>query len=207
MKKAASSSTSMDRENSSLFHEATRLLLGAIKSVWKAPTGSRDIKVTLQFKEVAGTPTRLRDRAFRAGGWTLGAYGVELCIRLLSNLILTRLLFPEAFGTVAAATALVAGLSLVSDFGIHAVIIQSPRGEQVAFLQSAWVFQLFRGIAIWALLLALCAFISIPAVQGLLPVGSVFAGHLFPLVTAISGFCLSSEWCRVCRDFVEYKTS
>ena len=38
--------------------------------------------------------------------------------------------------------------------------------------------------------LALCAFISIPAVQGLLPVGSVFAGHLFPLVTAISGFSL-----------------
>ncbi len=144
----------------------------------------------MNFHEAARSQGRLQVRAFRAGVWTVGAHGVELCVRLLSNVILTRLLFPEVFGTIVAASALIAGVVLVSDVGIRAVIIQSPRGDQVAFLQSAWVFQLFRGIAIWALLLALCALISFPAVQGVLPDGSVFAGHLFPLVTAVLGFGL-----------------
>ena len=121
----------------------------------------------------------------------LGAHGVDLCVRLLSNVILTRLLFPEVFGTVAAAWALIAGLVLISDFGIRPVIIQSPRGDETAFLQSAWVFQLVRGFAIWAILLALCVLISIPAVQGLLPAGTAFAGPLFPLVMAASGFSVA----------------
>jgi O-antigen/teichoic acid export membrane protein len=142
----------------------------------------------LQFD--GAVPERLRNRALRAGVWTLGAYGIELCARLLSNIILARLLFPEAFGTVAAASALIAGLVLVTDFGVRAVIIQSSRGDEVAFLRSAWTFQLCRGVAIWAILLTLCWFISVPALHELLPVGSVFAGYLFPLILAVSGFSL-----------------
>ena len=45
---------------------------------------------------------RLRNRILNAGAWTVGSYAVELVTRLLSNLIMTRLLFPEAFGLVAA---------------------------------------------------------------------------------------------------------
>jgi hypothetical protein len=50
-----------------------------------------------------------------------------MATRLISNLIMARLLFPEAFGIVVAAVALITGLTLVSDFGIP--IIQSPRGD------------------------------------------------------------------------------
>ena len=59
---------------------------------------------------------------------------------------MTRLLFPEAYGLVAAASAPIVGLTLISDFGIHALIVQSPRGDQDDFLRSAWVFQFWRGI-------------------------------------------------------------
>ena len=143
--------------------------------------------MTLPFDEGVPQP-RLRDRALKAGAWTLGAHGLDLCVRLLSNVILTRLLFPEVCGTVAAASALIAGLVLISDFGIRPVIIQSPRGDQIAFLQTAWAFQLVRGFVIWGILLALCILISIPVVQGLIPTGTAFAGPLFPLVMAASGF-------------------
>jgi O-antigen/teichoic acid export membrane protein len=130
---------------------------------------------------------RLRDRAISAGAWTLGSYGADLFFRLLSNLILTRLLFPEAFGTIAAATALMAGLVLVSDFGIQAVIIQSPRGDQVDFLHSAWVFQLWRGSLIWIALGTICALMSVPQIRGTFPAGSVFADPSMPLITAVLG--------------------
>lgn len=130
---------------------------------------------------------RLRDRVFSAGAWTLGAYSAELTVRLFSNLLLTRLLFPEAFGAIAAAMALVTGLALISDFGVRAVVIQSPYGEQASFLRSAWVFQLWRGFAIWFALVCLCALISLPAIRDLLPASSVFAYRTLPLVTVTVG--------------------
>jgi O-antigen/teichoic acid export membrane protein len=133
---------------------------------------------------------RLRDRALSAGAWTLSAYGAELSVRLFSNLLLTRLLFPEAFGAIAAAMALVTGLALVSDFGVQAVVVQSPYGDQIGFLRSAWVFQLWRGFVIWIVLVALCALLSLPAVRNLLPSNSAFADRSLPLVTVALGLCV-----------------
>ena len=108
---------------------------------------------------------RLRHRILRAGAWTAGAYGVELTTRLVTNLVMTRLLFPEAFGLVAASTSLIIGLTLLTDFGIRAVVIQSVRGEDDAFLRSAWVFQLSRGAILWLILVIVCGLISIPAIR------------------------------------------
>jgi O-antigen/teichoic acid export membrane protein len=152
----------------------------------------RHIALTTPFGHTV-PQTRLRDRILRAGSWTLVGYGIELSVRLLSNLILTRLLFPEAFGAVYAAMALISGLTLISDFGAHVVVMQSPRGEQVAFLRSAWVFQLSRGFALWLILVSLCGVISVPALRMLLPTASVFALRSFPLITACLGFGLVLE--------------
>src|SRR5262245_39696010 len=103
---------------------------------------------------------------------------------------MTRLLFPEAFGMVAAATAPILGLTLISDFGVRAAIIQNPRGEDDDFLRSAWVFQLWRGTALWAILIVFCILMSVPAIHGRLPADSVFADRSFPLVTAALGLGL-----------------
>lgn len=135
------------------------------------------------------TPPRpLRDRAISAGVWTLSAYGTELCVRLTSNLILTRLLFPEAFGAITAAMALISGLALISDVGLRAVIVQSPNGEGIDFLRSAWLFQLWRGLAIWIALGGICALLSVPAIRNMLPAASVFAEPAFPILTFVVGF-------------------
>jgi O-antigen/teichoic acid export membrane protein len=133
---------------------------------------------------------RLRKRILEAGVWTLGAYGVELFARLASNLILARLLFPEAFGLVTASSSIIVGLMLFSDFGIRAVVIQSPRGEDVEFLWSAWVFQILRATALWVVLLVICIIISLPFVRNLLPPGSAFTNPLLPVLTAALGIGL-----------------
>ena len=144
--------------------------------------------MTSQLHQTPRPQSRLRDRALKAGAWTLSSYGVELSVRLVSNLILTRLLFPEAFGMIAASGALIFGLVLISDVGVRAVIIQSPRGDRVAFLRTAWIFQLCRGAILWIILVGVCALISIPIVHDLLPAASVFANRSFPLITASMGF-------------------
>ena len=132
----------------------------------------------------------LRQRALRAGIWTVASYGVEMSTKLLSNLIMTRLLFPDAFGVIAAAMALIVGIQLLTDFGVRTVIIQSPRGEDVGFLRSAWVFQCYRGVLLWALIAIACAILSFSSVRSMLPTTSVFADPSFPAVVGTLGLTL-----------------
>jgi O-antigen/teichoic acid export membrane protein len=132
----------------------------------------------------------LKKRIFNASAWTLGTYGVENILRFASSLILSRLLFPEAFGLISASSSIIVAIGLFSDLGIRAVIIQSPRGDNDDFLRSAWVFQLLRGMLLWLVLILICSIISFPVVRNVLPQESAFANELFPVVTVALGFSL-----------------
>jgi O-antigen/teichoic acid export membrane protein len=132
----------------------------------------------------------LRQRTLRAGAWTAASYGVELSTRLLSNLILTRLLFPEAFGVVAAASTIIGGLQLMSDFGVRAAIIQNPHGEDVEFLRTAWLFQCIRGVLLWLALIVICGTLALPSAHSILPTTSVFAEPSFPIITGVLGLSI-----------------
>lgn len=98
----------------------------------------------------------LRARSIRGSSWTLAGFGMQQVLRLGSNLILTRLLFPEAFGYMSLAAVYMAGLEMFSDIGIRPSIIQSKRGDDENFLNTAWTMQIIRGfvLAIIACILA-----------------------------------------------------
>ena len=91
-----------------------------------------------------------RRPVIRASLWTFGGYGAAQVIRLASNLVLTRLLFPEAFGLMALVSVFMTGLGMFSDVGTNAAIIQHERGEDPAFLNTAWTIHIIRGFALWA---------------------------------------------------------
>jgi len=94
-------------------------------------------------------PTVLRRKMIRGSLWTVGGYGFSQAFRLGSNLILSRLLFPEAFGVMALVNVYMQGLQMFSDVGIGPSIIQNERGEDPAFLNTAWTIQVIRGAALW----------------------------------------------------------
>ncbi len=96
-----------------------------------------------------------KERVLRATAWTVGSYVAGTVLRLASNLILARLLFPEAFALLALAAILSQGLKMFSDIGIGPSIIQSLRGEDPQFLNTAWTMQVMRGV--W-LFVAACGF-------------------------------------------------
>jgi len=116
----------------------------------------------------------LGSRALRGSLWTTAGYGASQLIRLGGNLILARLLFPEAFGLMALVNAFLIGLAMFSDLGLAPSIVQSPRGDDPRFLDTAWTLQIGRGLGLWVLscLLAwpVAAFYDQPAILGLLPV-------------------------------------
>ena len=132
----------------------------------------------------------LFSRALRGGAWTILAHGSDTVIRLISSLILTRLLFPDAFGLIAAATSLLIGLTLISDVGVRTIIMRSPNGDDTDFLRFAWTFQICRGISLWIILISICMALAFGPIGDLLPSQSVFKDPQFPAVTCVLGLSL-----------------
>src|SRR5947207_1886174 len=95
----------------------------------------------------------LKERVLRAGGWSFAGYAAGQVLRLVGNLIVTRLLAPDMFGLMAIATMITVTLTLLSDFGTRENIVQSPHGNDPAFLDTAWVVQIVRGFVLWSLAL------------------------------------------------------
>ena len=91
----------------------------------------------------------LRELAAKGASWTVAGFGALQIIRFSSNLVLTRLLFPEAFGLMALVQTFMLGLSMFSDIGIVPSIIQHKNGNEPSFLNTAWTLQVGRGFLLW----------------------------------------------------------
>lgn len=89
-------------------------------------------------------------RAFRGSALTVVSFGGQNILRLASNLVLTRLLFPEAFGLMALVSVVLSGAAQFSDIGIRGSIVQDKRGEDPVFLNTAWTLQILRGFILGA---------------------------------------------------------
>ena len=119
----------------------------------------------------------LRALLLRSSAYEMFGYGASQAIRFASNLILTRLLFPQAFGLVALVNILNQGLVMLSDVGLPTVIIQSERGDDPRFLNTAYTWQVARSAGLWviAVLFAwpMALIYKEPQLLHLVPVGSL----------------------------------
>ena len=96
--------------------------------------------------------------ALRGGTWSLIGYVSTQVLRTLATLFLARhFLGPEPFGLVGLVGVFIAGLAMFSELGIVANVVQHPRGDEPAFLHTAFSIQAGRGLAIW-LIAALAAY-------------------------------------------------
>jgi O-antigen/teichoic acid export membrane protein len=132
--------------------------------------------------------TTLKQRTINGAIWTIIGFGGIYVLRFGNNLILTRLLQPEFFGLMALVNTLRVGLELFLDIGIIQNIVNSKRGDDPNFLNTAWTLQVIRGIFIWIL----CLLIS-------LPIANFYDEQrlslLIPIVvfySVIEGFCSTS---------------
>lgn len=103
----------------------------------------------------------LRARTVHSSSLELTAFAARQALRLVSNLVLTRLLFPEAFGLMAIVQVFIQGLELLSDVGIRAAVVQSPRGAEPSFLDTVWTLQVVRGLLLWLIAVA----VAVPAAR------------------------------------------
>ncbi len=108
--------------------------------------------------------------------WTITSQAGSQISRFLSNLIMTRLLFEEAFGIMAIVTTFLVGLTLFSDIGIGLSIIQNKRGEEPEFYNTAWSLQIGRGL-----------FLSFVALIGSIPFSILYNEPMLAKLIPVSG--------------------
>lgn len=127
----------------------------------------------------------LRNRVLSGSIWTILSYGGGQVLRLVGNVVLAKWFFgPDVFGLMTYVNIFVQGLAMFSDIGIGPSIIQSKRGEELRFLNTAWTVQVFRGFFLWLVSLALAGWYASeygqPELKSLVPVTALSA--------AIAGF-------------------
>ncbi|MBS1799378.1 MAG: oligosaccharide flippase family protein [Acidobacteria bacterium] len=116
----------------------------------------------------------LEKKAIRASVWSILEYGSNMGLRIVSSLVLTRLLAPAYFGEITLVMTLIVGINLLSDFGLAPSVIQSPQGDDPDFLNTAWTIQVLRGIGLWliaiVITLPMAIFYHDPQLKLLLPI-------------------------------------
>ena len=126
----------------------------------------------------------LKSRMARGSAWALVGYASSQALRLVSNLILWRLLNAEVFGIMAIINVLMQGLGMFSDVGIGPAVVQHERGDDPIYLNTAWTIQIIRGFCLFLvgciLAAPVAAFYKQPQLAALIPVVAFGA--------AISGF-------------------
>mgnify|MGYP000370755332 CR=1 FL=1 len=127
----------------------------------------------------------LKQRAVRSGTWVVFGHFFSQVLRLGSNLVLTRLLVPEMFGVMAIAFVIMGGLAMFSDVGLLQNIVQSKRGEEPSYLNTAWTIQILRGFVIFLISLLLSAGLYFVGLAGYLSVDTVYGNPQLPLILAV----------------------
>ena len=121
--------------------------------------------------------SKLRGVVYRSASWLVAGSLSQRLVRLTSNLVLTRVLFPEDFGVAALVFSWVQGLLLCSDLGVIRGIIQHPEGGSKEYLGTAFTLNLMRSLMLCLIgfLIAplMAAFYEMPDLRWMLPVASL----------------------------------
>ena len=112
----------------------------------------------------------------------MGGHLAGYALRIVSSLIMTRLLVPDMFGIMAVATIVHMTIGQLSDVGLRPAILQSARGESPALLDTAWSLQVLRGILIWLGCVCFSIAVSQVGYLHLLPETSVYLSPELPVI-------------------------
>ena len=144
----------------------------------------------------------LKKRVSTSTAWVFAGHMSSQILRLASNLIMTRLLVPDMFGVMALVTVFMMGIAMFSDVGLQQNIVQSKKGEDQSYLDTAWSVQILRGILIFiiALLISLALFFA--QQQNFFPENSVYADPILPYVLAVMSFTAVLAGCNSVNLFL-----
>jgi O-antigen/teichoic acid export membrane protein len=105
-------------------------------------------------------PISFKDLFLKGSFWAMVGHGASQVVGLCGNIIVCRLLLPEVMGLMLVVNTALIGLAMFSDIGLGASVIQNKRGEDPAFLCTAWTMNIARGFCLWLLSIPVAITIS-----------------------------------------------
>jgi len=102
----------------------------------------------------------LKARVFRGGAWLGAGSFSEQIFRFGRNMVLTRLLAPEAFGTMAIILSAASILQSLTEVGVKEALIQNAKGDQDEHIGAAWWLAFGRGTGVYLLLFIAAPFMA-----------------------------------------------
>lgn len=128
--------------------------------------------------DVTALVVRVRSSpAIMSAFWVIFAAVGSQGIRLISNLIMTRLLVPEIFGIMALVHAVNTGLGQLSDVGLREGVVNSDRINDPKFMNTAWTLQIIR-----------TALIALGAIAIAYPLANMYDEEILAPVLIMTGF-------------------
>ena len=118
----------------------------------------------------------LRKLAMHGAFWTFLGFGTKQALRFVNRTILSYLIIPELFGVMTIVNVFILGLDFFSDVGIVPNIIQSKRGDEPRFLNTAWTLQVGRGVLLWICTILLA-----------FPVANFYDNPIYRIVLPVTG--------------------
>jgi len=77
---------------------------------------------------------------------TTFTFGLQALIRLLSSLVLTRVLLPEAYGTITILVSILFVIGNILDTNVSLFIVRDKNAEQPRYLNTAWTMRFGRSL-------------------------------------------------------------
>ena len=112
------------------------------------------------FREFAFDGSALRTQVLRGGSWLGAGTAIEQALRLGRNMLLTRLLAPEAFGTMAIVMSISTAVESFTQIGLREALIQNPKGHDENYVNAAWWLAVGRGVVLYLLAFAVAPSIA-----------------------------------------------
>jgi lipopolysaccharide exporter len=119
----------------------------------------------------------IRAKVLRGGAWIGAGSVTEQAVRFGRNMVLTRLIAPADFGTMAILLSTTALMRVVTDVGVREDTIQHPHGTEDRYIRSAFWLNFGRALGLAAGLFLLsplfASFYGNPELTKLLRVGAL----------------------------------
>lgn len=109
----------------------------------------------MTVSRVGGLRGRVKGVMHNPTAITVGSVMTTNMIRIVSNVVLTRLLDSEAFGIVGFVTSMTFVVAMLSDIGVIAFVVRHQDGDDPRFLDEVWTIRIFRSVALTLLMMSL----------------------------------------------------
>ena len=143
----------------------------------------------------------LKATVFRGGAWLgMGSF-VEQTARFGRNMLLARLLAPEAFGMMAIVLSATSLIQVLAEVGAREALIQSPRGTEEGHVGAAFWMSVGRSLSIYLVIFVMAPFIArfygnaeIAALARIATLSVVFDGFISPHAIVAQKKMNFSKW-------------